>query len=192
MTIGINGQEANNPYRVGVGQYAFELLSELSKLASTKSQFEIYLSKPPLSDMPKGSSNWKYQIFGPEKKWTLLGLQNRLVQEKVRGFIPDVVFTPTHYTPLWVPTNSVISIMDLSFETMPQFFKRSDLMQLKYWTKLSVAQAKKIITISQFSKGEICRIYGIPTDRLRSHHLAMINKDLLLWSTLKNRKLHRC
>ncbi len=150
MTIGINGNEANVTHRVGVGQYAFELLSHFPKKDIT-----VYLQNKPLSDMP----GLNYEVFGPKKLWTLTGLQRKLLSNP-----PDILFTPTHYIPIYVPCPSVISIMDLGFERFPQYFKKRDLYQLRYWTRFSVKQAKKIITISEFSKSEICKIYGISKD----------------------------
>lgn len=171
MRIGINGNEANVAHRVGSGQYVFELLTHLSKLQDSSINFEIYLSDLPKSDLPKPTSNWKYKTFGPHKLWTLTGLQNKLVAEKVQGKIPEVFFTPTHYSPLYVPTKSVISIMDMSFEDLPQFFKKRDLLQLRYWTKISALRAKKIITISQFSKDQICKTYNISPQKVVVTHL---------------------
>lgn len=152
MTIGINGNEANVAHRVGVGQYAFELLSHLPK-----KDIVVYLQNKPLPDMP----NLNYEVFGPKKLWTLTGLQRKLLTNH-----PDILFTPTHYTPIYVPCPSVISIMDMSFERFPLYFKKKDLYQLRYWTRMSANQAKKIITISQFSKDEICKIYKIPDDKV--------------------------
>lgn len=152
MTIGINGNEANVPHRVGVNQFAFEVLNHFPK-----DNVIVYLSGPPLADMPK----LNYQVFGPKKLWTLTGLQRHLVQNP-----PDVLFTPTHYTPLYVPCPSVIAIMDLAFEKFPKYFKARDLYQLKYWTRYSVKQAAKILTISENSKRDICEIYKVKLDKV--------------------------
>ena len=157
MTIGINGNEANVKTRVGVWQYAFELLREFSKFQTPNTKFQIYLESPPLSGMPELS----YEVFGPGKLWTLTGLQKKILQNP-----PDVLFTPTHYTPLYVPCPSVISIMDLAFEKFPQYFKPGDLYQLKYWTRYSARQAKKILTISNSSKKDICELYRIPEEKV--------------------------
>lgn len=55
MIIGIDGNEANVGLRVGIGEYAFELLRELSssKFKVQSSKFVIYLKDNPLSDMPQ-------------------------------------------------------------------------------------------------------------------------------------------
>lgn len=152
MTIGINGNEANVAYRVGVGQYAFELLNNLPA-----KDIVVYLENPPRNDMPK----LNYEVFGPKKLWTLTGLQRKLLTDP-----PDILFTPTHYTPLYVPCPSVISIMDLAFEKFPHYFKQRDLYQLKYWTRYSARQAKKILTISQNTKRDIVDLYHIPAEKI--------------------------
>lgn len=152
MTIGINGNEANVAHRVGVGQYAFELLNHFPK-----KDIIVYLQNPPMADMPK----FNYDVFGPKKLWTLIGLQKEILLYR-----PDVLFTPTHYAPLILPMPSVISIMDLAYEKFPQYFKAKDLYQLKYWTRLSAMQARKIITISENSKKDIVKIYHIPEQKI--------------------------
>lgn len=159
MKIGINGNEANVAHRVGVGQYAFELLSELSKLIIKNQSVTTYLSSQPLLDMPKATDSWQYSIFGPKRLWTLTGLQKKLFKEKISGRAPSVFFTPTHYTPVYMPLPSVIAIMDMSFERFPEYFNKRDYYQLKYWTWMSTFQAEKILTISKFCKTEIERIY---------------------------------
>ena len=157
MTIGINGNEANVVHRVGVGQYAFELLSQFSKLKVQSQKLKVYLSSPPVENMPE----LNYEVFGPKKLWTLTGLQRKLLLNP-----PDILFTPTHYAPLYVPCPSVISIMDLAFEKFPQYFKPRDLYQLKYWTRYSAKQAKKILTISENTKKDIVDLYKISADKI--------------------------
>lgn len=152
MTIGINGNEANVTHRVGVGQYAFELLSHFPKKDIT-----VYLQNKPLPDMP----DLNYEVFGPKKLWTLTGLQRKLLVSS-----PDVLFTPTHYTPIYIPCPSIISIMDLAFEKFPQYFKKRDLYQLKYWSRLSASLASHVMTISENSKKDIIDIYKIKPEKI--------------------------
>lgn len=149
MIIGINGNEANIKHRVGVGQYAYELLRHF-----TGAKLRVYLSSPPLPDMPP----LDYKVLPGKGLWTLTTLQKELLREKDL----DVFFTPSHYAPLYLPIPSVISIMDMSFERFPAYFTKKDYFQLKYWTKLSASLAKKILTISEFSKKEILEIYKFP------------------------------
>ena len=49
--------------------------------------------------------------------------------------------------------------MDLAYIDYPDQFKQNDLIQLRDWTKYSVKNAKKVVTISKFSKNEIIKHY---------------------------------
>jgi glycosyltransferase involved in cell wall biosynthesis len=49
--------------------------------------------------------------------------------------------------------------MDLSYIHFPQLFTKHDLYQLINWTKYSAKQAKKIFTISNFSRDDIIKTY---------------------------------
>jgi glycosyltransferase involved in cell wall biosynthesis len=150
MKIGINANEANVQHRAGINQFAFEILKRLKPEV-------VYLAQPPLEDMPKQN----YQVFGPTKLWTLTGLQKKILFDP-----PEVLFSLTHYAPLFMPCKSVICIMDMAFEKFPQFFKPSDLYQLKYWSRYSANQANHIITISDNSKKDIVELYRIKPEKI--------------------------
>ncbi len=162
MKIGIDGNEANVEKRVGIGEYAFELLEQFKQLAGDNLQFTIYLKNKPLADMPKESSNWKYKVFGPGKFWT----QWRLPLELFLNKKPDVFFSPSHYAPRFSPVPTAISIMDLSYIHYPELFRKKDLYQLVNWTKYSARNAKLIFTISLASRNDIIKVYNVPYTRV--------------------------
>ena len=166
ILIGIDGNEANVKNRVGIGEYAFQLLKQLesqkSKVKSQKSFF-IYLKEKPLPDLPRETEGWKYKVFGPKKFWTQFALPLHLYFESPR---PDVFFSPTHYAPRFCPVPSVISVMDLSFFEFPEMFKKRDLVQLKSWTAYSVKKATKVLTISYASKNDIIKYYKVPEKKI--------------------------
>lgn len=157
MIIGIDGNEANVEKRVGIGEYAYELLKEFEKLKRKDIEFVIYLKTNPLVDLPKQREGWKYRIVRPSKYWTQFGLPIDLFIHRPR---PDVFFTPSHYAPRFSPVSCAISIMDVSYLKFPELFKEKDLYQLKNWTSYSAKKAKKIFTISNSSKNDIIREYG--------------------------------
>jgi glycosyltransferase involved in cell wall biosynthesis len=165
MLIGIDGNEANATRRVGVGQYAFQVLKHLEdQRPKTKDQkFYIYLKEEPLWDLPEETGWWKYKVFGPKKLWTQLALPLSLYLGKPR---PDVFFTPSHYAPRFCPCPSVVSIMDLAFFKFPEYFRKRDLTQLKSWTAYSVRKAAKILTISEATKNDIIKYYKATKDKI--------------------------
>lgn len=170
MIIGIDGNEANVDKRVGIGEYAFELLRQFSSSKFTRStssgqssKFIIYLKNKPLKDLPKENENWKYRIIGPRRLWTQIALPFDLFFHWPR---PKVFFTPSHYAPRFSPVPSAISIMDLSFIHFPELFKKSDLYQLVNWTKYSLKKASVVFSISRASKNDIIEVYKVPENKL--------------------------
>jgi glycosyltransferase involved in cell wall biosynthesis len=167
MIIGIDGNEANIARRVGIGEYAFELLKEFSKMQKEGDKkdikFKIYLKDQPLADMPESSKNWQYIVVKPRKFWTQIGLPFKLFREKEKL---DVFFTPSHYAPRFSPIPTVISIMDVSYIHFPELFAKKDLYQLENWTKYSAKNATKIFTISQSSKDDIIKYYHVRPDEV--------------------------
>ncbi len=157
MIIGIDANEANVTNKVGIGQYAFHILTNIEKL-DKKNQYIIYLKHKPSKDLPKKRPNWQYKIIGPKKFWTRLALPLNLLLSKPK---PDVFLSLSHYSPLLSPCPTIPAIMDLGYLKYPELFTKKDLHQLTRWTEQSIKKASHIITISKFTKNEIIKTYKI-------------------------------
>lgn len=162
MKIWIDGYEANVSQRLGSSQVAFELIRGFEKI-DTKNDYTIFLPAPPLNDLPKERAGWKYKILKPKRLWTRIALPLALYTVKQK---PDLFFSPTHYIPRFSPVKRVVTIFDLSFLRFPEMFTKRDIWQLKNWTKFSAENADHIITISRFSKDDICRQYNLPKEKI--------------------------
>jgi len=160
MNIGIDGYEANVANKVGIGRYAFELIWALYRL-ETMDSFTIFLPKKKMSDFPPERKRWRYCIIDSSFFWTYYRLPQALRHEQL-----DVFFSPTHYIPLFTSIPRVFSIMDLSYIHFPSMFRAKDLIQLQVGTRYSVKAAKRIITISNFSKNAIIKQYGISESKI--------------------------
>jgi len=158
IKIAIDANEANVVNRVGSNVYAFRLIEELYKLTAKRKNIDItvLLSSPKLADLPKKRKNWRYLVITPKKFWTQWALPIHLFLHKNDY---DLLFTPGHYAPRISAVPYVSSVMDLAYIDFPDQFKKNDLIQLTNWTKYSVKNAKKVVTISQFSKKEIIKHY---------------------------------
>lgn len=163
MIIAIDGNEANVEKKVGISEYAFELLSEFKKNKISNIRFLIYLKTAPRPELPEEDKNWNYRIVKPSKAWTQFGLPFDLYFKKPR---PDVFFSPTHYAPRFSPVPTVVSIMDLAFLHYSELFRKEDLYKLVNWTKYSVFRAKRVLTISNASKNDIIKTYQIPEEKV--------------------------
>lgn len=163
MKIGIDANEANlTNNRVGINQYAFDLLHAIYNLNS-EDEFIIYLKTPPKDDLPKPRHNWKYRVIPFPKFWTQTRLPIDLFFHKPR---PEVFLSLTHYAPRFSVVPSVVTIMDLGFMRTPDQFTKSVYNQLKSWTSYSVKQAKKVIAISEFTKNDLIKLFNIPPSNI--------------------------
>jgi glycosyltransferase involved in cell wall biosynthesis len=187
MIIGIDANEANVEKRVGIGRYAYELLSRFASLKPRGIKFQIYLKSKPLPDMPKESNSWQYMVLRPGKLWTQWRLPLELF---ITADKPDVFFSPSHYAPRFSIIPTVISVMDLSYKYFPELFEKNDLYQLQSWTSYSVRRAKKVLTISNASKNDIIDEYKVKPDKVKVTYLApYASKALSMDKVMKKYKI---
>lgn len=156
--LAIDGNEANVKNRVGSNVYAWQILNELYRLCKKSSDYQItvLLSQPKLADLPKARKNWQYIVVSPSKFWTQWALPIHLFLHRHDY---DLFFTAGHYAPRFSAVPYISSVMDLAYLHFPQQFQADDLVQLRAWTQYSVKRARKVITISEFSKREIMEHY---------------------------------
>lgn len=74
--------------------------------------------------------------------------------------------------PPFAPCPVVATIHDLSFEHLPQTFKRRSRMQLRLTVRRTARRAAHIITSSEFSRRDIMETYRIPHERITVTHAA--------------------
>jgi len=169
MIIAIDGYEANVDKRVGIGRYAYEMLVHMHAMGQIavgnkkKIQFRIYVPEKPKVDFPKETYWWQYRIVPLKRFWTWFGLPLSLTLDFPHA---DVIFSPTHYIPRFVSIPKTMAIMDLSYLSYPQLFRKKDLHQLVHWTAYSASKVERIFTISEFSKHAIIEAYHIPPERV--------------------------
>ena len=167
MILSIDGYEANTTHPVGIGRFAYEILTGFYSLINNgDSQFtnvRIYMPEAPHTSLPQATTMWRYSIGKPKKLWTFLGLPWLLYRDKP---IADVIFSPTHYIPRFTTIKRVCAIMDVSYLHYPELFTKKDLYQLTHGTAYSVANAIKVVTISEYSKHAIMEAYNLASERV--------------------------
>jgi len=166
MVIGIDGNEANVSKKVGVQQYAYELLCGMYKLQDNKERkrfFTIFLKEEPKPDLPSPNSFWSYRVIPGKNLWVLKNLTPRLFwREKV-----DVFFTPSHYLPPFCRSPMVFTLHDLGYLKFSEQFKKYDFWQLKYWTAISIIISKYIIVPSESTRKDIVRHYKFSQKKIK-------------------------
>jgi glycosyltransferase involved in cell wall biosynthesis len=69
--------------------------------------------------------------------------------------------------PLIHVSPEVVTIHDVSFEEHPEFFTRRQRLRLRLTVRRAVRSADRIITVSEFSKAEIIRLFNVPERKIR-------------------------
>lgn len=160
--IGIDGNEANSKIRVGVGQYAFNLLWELYR-QNQNDKYNIYLKEQPLADLPPENKNWHYLVFGPKFLWTKFALPLHLLLSLNR---PKIFYSPSHYSPSFSSVPTIPTIHDIGYLNYQNQFTKKDLYQLINWTRSSLKRATHIVAVSEFTKNELIKTYQIPSKKI--------------------------
>lgn len=161
--IGIDASRANAHERTGTEWYAYYLIQAMKKFPLPGLEYVMYSRKflrDGLEEMPAG---W----YGKILPWKNLRFWNqfRLSWELFRHPV-DLLFQPTHTLPLYRPKKVVTTLHDVGFERMPKLYRSSELNYHRYSARLAVRAASRILTVSEFSKREICEVYGVDPARV--------------------------
>lgn len=160
LSFAIDANEANVSERVGTGEYTYNILKAWAH--KPQHDFHLYLRANPLPDLPPESDNWHYHVIGPWRGWTRLAFPYHLLT----GPKHNAVWSPAHYLPPFTRSPGVVTIHDLAYEYFPELFLRDDLFKLTKWTRSSAERAARIITVSEATKQDVVKLYGIPDKKI--------------------------
>lgn len=86
------------------------------------------------------------------------------------------IFHPTYFNPYFLESVGskpfVVTIYDMIHELFPENFQSSRERKLAEWKKTIAAKAARIITISEKTKADVVRLYGIDPKKVEAIHLA--------------------
>lgn len=167
--IGIDASRANARERTGTEWYSYHLIQALKKLPVPGLEFMLYSKKflqDGLETFPEGWDGkilyWKSQRF-----WNQFRLSWELWRHPV-----DLFFQPTHTLPLFRPKRTVTTLHDIGFERLPHLYRPAELRYHRYSANAAVKRADRLLTVSEFSRGEILERYKLPPERVVATPLA--------------------
>ncbi|MCM8821338.1 MAG: glycosyltransferase family 4 protein [Candidatus Omnitrophica bacterium] len=139
----------------GNERYAEGLLKGLSEIDTNQFKFTVFLNeKARVPDFLKNNPAFKFRRVSsnPGKRF-LFDLPTNVKKSGI-----DLLHTQYHI-PFSINIPSVITLHDVSYLTHPEFFPISERLKMKFMMPYSIRKAKKIITVSEFSKKEILKMY---------------------------------
>jgi glycosyltransferase involved in cell wall biosynthesis len=147
MRIAIDARELHGK-PTGVGRMVRTLLDEWTTMPAA--QAHEFISLAPAPERSKGGTLWE-QLTLP-----------RLVRQASA----DVLFAPAYSGPVVSPVPVVVLIHDVSFVAHPEWFGWREGTRRRVTTRLAARAAKRIITVSEFSKREIAVHLGIDPSKV--------------------------
>ncbi len=142
--------------------YAINLIEALAEIDQTN-LYTLYVTKP--AALERFNNRWSnFQVKQTLPHTPLLRIPLTLSRELRRH--PVDLLHVQYTAPPFTPCPVVTTIHDLAFEHLPETFNRRSWMQLRLTARHTARRAAHIITVSEYSRGDISRTYGIASERI--------------------------
>lgn len=107
-------------------------------------------------------------VIGPQARHPILHYIwfERSIPRILKKINPDIFISPDSYLSLSSKYPDLIVIHDLNFEHFPKNMPRLNSKYYRYFTPKFAKKAKGIATVSEFSKNDIVKNYGIDPDKI--------------------------
>jgi glycosyltransferase involved in cell wall biosynthesis len=167
MKIGIEAERANLPHPTGVERYAAELIKNFARMDSENEYVLYFRTKPQqwFYDLPK---NFSIKVMPFPKYWTQIRISWEMFLHPV-----DVLFIPASALPIYHPKNSVATVHDVAWRMFPGAFTKVMRRYLEWSTSMAVRSAAKIIAVSEATKVDLKKFYGIEPEKVAVTHLGL-------------------
>ena len=152
----------------GNESYAVNLIEALAQIDSVNN-YTIYVTTNEARDRFSNRwSNFKVRSTLPHTPLIRIPLTLSAELRKHPVDVLHVQFT----APPFCPCPVVVSIHDLSFEHLPQTFKRRSRTQLRLTVRHTARRAARILSLSEYTRSDIMATYGIESDRIEAIPIA--------------------
>jgi len=186
MRIGIDASRANRAHKSGTEWYSYYVIFALAELDS-ENEYILYTDSPLVGDLASlvaKHRNFKSKVLG--WPWKFFWTQGRLSLEML-FHAPDVLFVPAHALPIIHPRKSIVTIHDIGFRSDAKLYERANIGAqtsarhslvnacvrlitlgkygantfdyLDWSTHYALKHARRIISISEFTKKELLETY---------------------------------
>jgi glycosyltransferase involved in cell wall biosynthesis len=158
LKVGIDGRAFSSP-AAGVRRYVSELVPAMLAAGDAP---EIVALGGRAEAVPVGVPHVPEPRHPPTNLgWAAVGLPRAAARAGV-----DLIHAPAYTAPLLAAVPIVLTIHDVSYERHPEWYPyRRDWLRRAFYRR-SAAVAAHVLTVSEFSRGEIAAAYDIPRDRI--------------------------
>jgi glycosyltransferase involved in cell wall biosynthesis len=148
--------------------YASNLIEALAEV-DTQNRYTLYVTRQAAID--RYAHRWPNVTIRKTLPHTPLVRIPLTLAAELRRRPIDILHVQYTAPPL-APCDTVVMIHDLSFEHIPETFKRRSWMQLRLTVRRTARSASHILTDSEYSRQDILRTYRLPPERVTTTPLA--------------------
>lgn len=166
MKIAVNTRLLLKDKLEGIGWVEYETLR---RIVASHPEVEFYFlfDCKPDSRFLFGENVKPVVLFPPARRpWLYVWFFELSVTRTLRKINPDLFFSPDGYMSLRSKIPSVIQFHDLNFEHFPNDMPKKYLWHYKHFFPKFAKKAKRIVTVSEFSKRDIIDCYHIDSDKI--------------------------
>ena len=161
--IGIDGRElVGRP--TGVGRFLAEVLRQWATDEAFSHRLSVFVpgDRPALAGEFGDRVQWVANTGGGSGTWW----EQTVLPGHLRKAGAHVLFAPAYTAPLRPSCPFVVVIHDVSFFAHPEWFRPREGMRRRWLTRSAAKRAHRIVTVSEFSAGEIVRYLGENRQRI--------------------------
>lgn len=188
MRVGVNSRLLLKDKLEGIGYFTLKNLERLAK-NHPECEFVLFFDRPYDKDF----------VFADNVKAVVIPLPTRhpmlwhiyfeiLLPIYLRFYKIDVFFSTEGYIPTWGKTPKLCTIHDINFEHEKTYIGNKVYQRyMEYFTPKFAKSAKAVLTVSEFSKQDLMKTYGIEEKKIFVVE-SSANEDYKTYSKEENQK----
>jgi glycosyltransferase involved in cell wall biosynthesis len=146
----------------GVGRYLGELLRAWDALPGALAHDFALCATSPVTTPPLPRLRVSHHVAPGGGPWW----EQRALPGLAAAAGADVLFAPAYSGPLFPGIPMVVTIHDVSFAAHPEWFTPREGLRRRLTTRAAAWRARRVLTVSDFSKREIVRCLGTDPSKI--------------------------
>ncbi len=144
----------------GIHIYIAHLLQHLPQVDEAF-RYTVYTNAQPAIRARLRSTRWPTARPLARIAWEQIAQPLALRRDR-----PDLLHAAAFVAPLLSSRPTVVTVYDLSFAVLPDVFRGLNQTYLRTFVRRGVRRARRVIAISDHTRHDVHRLYGVPLDRI--------------------------
>ena len=153
--VAVDANPATRDVLTGTEVYTREVCRRLPA-AAPELRWRFYSSRP------RAGLGADVMVLPQRRLWSQVRLPLALASLR-----PDLVFVPAHAIPFAWPGRALTVVHDLAFERYPEAYSPAERSYLRLTTKWAAARCKVLIAVSESTRTDLVKTYGVAPERIR-------------------------